>query len=230
MKIMNKLFCVVLLSGLLLAEESGMFFGFGFGGAFGASGYSKDGVGNTTKLKTNYGYDAELLFGYKQFFIQNIGLRYYLNTDYATGMKLKGVVDGEYGEGSVNFLNAGFNVDLLFNFIVSNAIDIGVYGGGQVGFNTISGRIARAIENQYNYIVNTFTNYKASVATIFFNTSINLGARVSFFKYNALEFFVKIPMLENKAFYHKDTTKDNSEVSLYLKQPYIAGVRYVFSF
>lgn len=247
---MKKLLYILCFFGIIFAEESGTFIGFGVGGGFNASNYFKYNDKVVDEIN-GHGFNAEFIVGYKQFFIQNIGLRYYLNIDYTPGVELKAGKDSKLlsaiNSSSLNdqlkkelinsirskadLFNAGFNVDLLFNFIVAENLDIGLYGGGQIGFNTISGKLARSIKDMYDNVVNTYSNYSVSSADINLHTSINFGVRVGFFKYNTVELFAKIPMLENELFRYKNTastTKDESSISF--KQPYIVGVRYVVSF
>lgn len=247
---MRKLLYIICFSGMILAEESGTFVGFGIGGGFSASNYFKHNDKVVDEIN-GHGFNAEFIFGYKQFFIQNIGLRYYLNIDYTPGVELKGGKDGQLisaiNSSSLNdqlkkeltnsvrskadLFNAGFNIDLLFNFIVAENLDVGLYGGGQIGFNTISGGLARSIKDMYQNVVNTHSNYDVSSADISFSTSINFGVRVGFFKYNTVELFAKIPMLENELFRYKNTVSSvKDEDSISFKQPYIVGVRYVVSF
>lgn len=247
---MKKFLFFICISSMLFSEESGTFFGLGIGGGFNSEGYIKQDGNITDKIKGD-GFNAEFIVGYKQFFIQNIGLRYYLNVDYTPGINFKSD-SGEQLKTSINnssisqqhkqelmdaiksnkadIFNAGLNVDLLFNFIVANNLDVGLYGGGQIGFNTLSGSLAKNVYDLYDDIVNNSTNYNAKVASIYFTASINFGLRVSFFKYNALEVFTKIPMFENELFHYKSTVGSSDEISIRLKQPYIVGIRYVFSF
>ena len=247
---MKKLLCIVFISSILFSEESGMFFGLGIGGGFNTSGYMKYNDIATDTIK-GHGFDAEFIFGYKQFFIQNVGLRYYLNIDYSPGIDLRSDSEAELRDiinssslsqeakqdlmdsikpHKVDIFNAGLNIDLLFNFVVSDNMDIGLYGGGQIGFNTLSGSLAKSVHDAYEEIINKSFNYRVKAATIDFSTSINFGLRASFFKNNAMELFAKIPMLENNLFHYESTVGNKDETSIYFKQPYIVGIRYVFSF
>lgn len=231
---MKKLLCIIFVSSMLFSEESGTFVGVGVGGAINASGYLKDGSQITNKFKGN-GVNVEAIVGYKQFFIENLGLRYYLNVDYTTGINFKGERDIVLTPNNViksnkaSMLDAGLNIDLLFNFIVTNNLDVGIYGGGQVGFNTISGDLAKLANDLYNKVTDRGGNYRVKAATLDFSASINFGIRTNFFKNHAIELFGKVPLRETNIFYYKDTIT-GGEDSIYMKQPYIVGLRYVFTF
>lgn len=71
---------LALSSSALVAEESGVFVGVGVG--YGGSQIKVD--GDKTNLK---GISYEIIAGYKQFFTQDFGLRYYANFAYADASK-----------------------------------------------------------------------------------------------------------------------------------------------
>lgn len=243
---MKKFLFAMLLFGFLSAEESGTFIGLGFAGGFNASGHVKQHKTVLGRMEGN-GFDAEFIFGYKQFFAQNIGLRYYLNVDYSPNVELKSdnpislTTAGNFPQDLKNSLsknlsshkadifNIGFNIDLLFNFIVSDNIDVGLYGGAQAGFNTWGGALINDLKRLFDVLTQPGGNFDVKVANIAFSSYVNLGVRTSFFKHNALEIFGKIPLIENNVFRNRNTV-NREESNIYLKQPYIVGLRYVFSF
>ena len=101
----NKFAVSVALAGILgassaLAETDGAFVGvqFGFGGANTKNGYCELGGGmsacqidSKSASALRYGF----LAGYKQFFTENFGLRYYGVVDYGADFKIDNALEGD---------------------------------------------------------------------------------------------------------------------------------------
>ena len=134
----NKFAVSVALAGILgassaLAETSGAFVGvqFGFGGANTKNELCIFDVCKTDSKSANalrYGF----LAGYKQFFTENFGLRYYGVVDYGVDFK----IDNAFYMGMViksspkiSALNLSANVDALYNFISNDSLEFGAFGG-----------------------------------------------------------------------------------------------------
>ena len=136
----NKFAVSVALAGILgassaLAETSGTFVGvqFGFGGANTKNEFCEFGVCNTDSKSASalrYGF----LAGYKRFFTENFGLRYYGVVDYGADFKIDSAFDMDMGEPipfspKISALNLSANVDALYNFISNDNLEFGVFGG-----------------------------------------------------------------------------------------------------
>ena len=139
----NKFAVSVALAGILgassaLAETDGAFVGvqFGFGGANTKNEVCELGGGMSvckTDSKSASALRYGFLAGYKQFFTENFGLRYYGVVDYGADFKIDNAF---YGDGMVikfspkiSALNLSANVDALYNFISNDSLEFGAFGG-----------------------------------------------------------------------------------------------------
>ncbi|WP_334083291.1 outer membrane beta-barrel protein [Helicobacter typhlonius] len=113
---------LVLTSSALMAEESGLFVGFGTG--YGQSEIKTD----STKQKLD-GVSFETIVGYKSFFTPAFGLRYYINFAYANAE-----VENDLKPKII--MNYGLNIDALYNVIANANANFGVFVGVGAGANT----------------------------------------------------------------------------------------------
>ena len=138
----NKFALSVALAGILgassaLAETDGAFVGvqLGFGGANTTNEFCSAGGGRSacqTDSKSASALRYGFLAGYKQFFTENFGLRYYGVVDYGADFK----IDNAFYMGEIiNFspkisaLNLSANVDALYNFVSNDSLEFGAFGG-----------------------------------------------------------------------------------------------------
>ncbi|TQR34647.1 hypothetical protein DMB92_01410 [Campylobacter sp. MIT 99-7217] len=106
-----------LFSGVAFAETDGIFAGVNF-----AYGTLK--IDDNSDDRNAYRYG--IVGGYKQFFTEEFGARYYVNID--TGTKY---TNGNTGPGGaqVTRFDIGVNADALYNFLKSGDMEYGVFAG-----------------------------------------------------------------------------------------------------
>ena len=125
------------------AEEGGGFVGIGvgYGNTKMITETTLDGVTDKTKLVANgtsYGFVA----GYKQFFNEYLGLRYYANLDIhhnLTKSETLNETTGNYENKRMDIMliNYRVNVDFLGNFVVTEIADFGGFVWFGIGANSI---------------------------------------------------------------------------------------------
>lgn len=185
---------LALAGSALVAEESGVFVGVGVG--YGGSQIKTDGE------KTNLnGISYEIIAGYKQFFTQDFGLRYYANFAQANTEKK------ENGEKiKANVMNYGVNVDALYNFI-SGDTSFGAFLGLGLGMNSWGGDLKDIEGGKTNG----------------FGVALNVGLRTEIAKHHGIELAARVPFIAT-------TILDKDGVKITANQTYNAGLRYIFSF
>ncbi|CAM3299281.1 outer membrane protein [Helicobacter labetoulli] len=214
--LVSSIAAMALTSSVVVAEESGVFVGLGLG--FGGSSVKTEesnGGASTKDTANGSGLNYGLVAGYKQFFTDSFGLRYYANIDYNSS-KIK--VDT--GKVALNAINYGVNVDALYNFVSSDGMDFGAFLGLGLGANTWSGKAVDGFKEQI----------KASgkkVSTTGFDLALNAGLRGVFAKQHGVEIFARVPFIATTMFDIKDGTVS---VKASASRNYNAGVRYTFSF
>ena len=213
-----------------------------------------------------------IMGGYKHFLSESFGLRFYGAFDYGTsehkitGAKLSYDERGKFDDGGgniqapndkakFNIWKLNLNVDALYNFIVRENLDFGVFAGLSVGYT--SGAKANAAYNEsvaeYNESLPT-ANY-AWLAYVYpyddelkinggFDFAINFGLRTNIAKHHGIELYSRFSFvkLKGKHTYEKLkngelqygfgnwTDYDSASTTIKVKQPYAVGLRYVFSF
>lgn len=163
---MRKVVLSLALAGILgttcaVAEESGAFAGI-------QAGYGA--VKNETKGDSPAGFRYGVVGGYKQFFSENFGLRYY------------GVVDNgdakKDGNKMNTTLNANANVDALYNFVSSGSLDFGAFAGLSVGYATHKLKKGDSVSG--------------------FDAGANLGLRANIAKAHEVELFGRVGFIQQK--------------------------------
>ena len=166
---MRKVVLSLALAGILgatcaVTEESGAFAGIQAG--YGAVA-SKIGEGDSGAAE---GFRYGVVGGYKQFFSENFGLRYY------------GVVDNgdakKDGNKMNTTLNANANVDALYNFVSSGSLDFGAFAGLSVGYATHKLKEGDSISG--------------------FDAGANLGLRANIAKAHGVELFGRVGFIQQK--------------------------------
>lgn len=219
---MKKLFvssavALALSSSVVVAEESGAFVGvgLGYGGAKTTIDIGGAGAGAMAQ-KSNLsgsGMRYELIAGYKQFFTESFGLRYYGsfiygdNTFKQDGANLKS-----------NLMTYTANVDALYNFVNSGDMDFGAFLGLGIGANTWSGKAVDTAKS---------LSEGQKLSTTGLDVALNVGLRGVFAKQHGVELAARVPFMATTLI--NKTVEDVSMKST-MKPNYNVGVRYTFSF
>ena len=240
----NKFAVSVALAGILgassaLAETSGAFVGvqFGLGGANAKSEYaiSIDGQSlgaDATKSASSFRYG--FLEGYKQFFTEKFGLRYYGVIDFGTQSEHKiGNASGVGGSFNltetikISTLNLNANVDALYNFEQNDSFDFGVFGGLSLGYTSYKAQsIAINGMNPMNYTY----SYK-DLSASGFDFGINFGLRANIAQKHGVELYSRFSLLKQKDDYKFALNEQTAILTKFeVRQPYAVGLRYSFSF
>lgn len=189
---------LALAGSALVVEESGVFVGVGVG--YGGSQVKSD------ESKTNLkGISYEIIAGYKQFFTQDFGLRYYANFAYADASKK---ASGDESKITGNVMDYGVNVDALYNFI-SGDTSFGAFLGLGLGANSWGGK--------------SFKDNKIDKTG--FNLALNVGLRTEIAKAHGIEIAARVPFIATTL---KKASVDEGKMTG--SHTYNIGVRYIFSF
>ncbi len=233
----NKFAVSVALAGILgassaLAETSGAFVGvqFGFGGAKITNEFCEFGVCNTDSKSASalrYGF----LAGYKRFFTENFGLRYYGVVDYGADSKIDNAVtfNGVMIKSSpkISALNLSANVDALYNFISNDSLEFGAFGGLSLAYASYKAKNALMDVTPGGSDKPAFKDFKLSG----FDMGVNVGVRAQIAQKHGVELYGRFAFMENK----KEETlfeAEGAKITQTFKaaQPYQVGLRYTFSF
>ncbi len=234
----NKFAVSVALAGILgassaLAETSGAFVGvqFGFGGAKTTNEFCIFGVCNTDSKSANalrYGF----LAGYKRFFTENFGLRYYGVVDYGADSKIDNTVT--FNDVPIKFspkisvLNLSANVDALYNFISNDSLEFGAFGGLSLAYASYEAKNALNLTPMIaGHDKPAFKDFQLSR----FDVGVNVGVRAQIAQKHGVELYGRFAFMENK----KEETlfeAEGAKITQTFKaaQPYQVGLRYTFSF
>ena len=244
----NKFAVSVALAGILgassaLAETDGVFAGvqFGFGGANAKSEYAAvytDGQpfgADATKSVSSFRYG--FLAGYKQFFTEKFGLRYYGVIDFGTQSEHKigpsyNAIGASLAEIWFNFtetikistLNLNANVDALYNFKQNDSFEFGVFGGLSLGYTSYK---AQSVAINGTNATNLTYSYK-DLSASGFDFGINFGLRSNIAQKHGVELYSRFSLLKQKDDYLDEQTEILTKFEV--RQPYQVGLRYTFSF
>ena len=206
----NKVALSVALAGILgassaLAETDGAFVGvqFGFGGANTKNEYCESGGGMSackTDSKSASALRYGFLAGYKQFFTENFGLRYYGVVDYGADFK----IDNAFYMGKmVNFspkisaLNLSANIDALYNFISNDSLEFGAFGGLSLAYASYKAKNALMDVTPMTTGGSdepAFKDFKLSG----FDMGVNVGVRAQIAQKHGVELYGRFAFMENK--------------------------------
>ena len=239
----NKFAVSVALAGILgassaLAETDGAFVGvqLGFGGANTTNEFCSAGGGRSacqTDSKSASALRYGFLAGYKQFFTENFGLRYYGVVDYGADFK----IDNAFYMGEIiNFspkisaLNLSANVDALYNFVSNDSLEFGAFGGLSLAYASYKAK--NALMDVTPMMTGgsdkpAFKDFKLSG----FDMGVNVGVRAQIAQKHGVELYGRFAFMENK----KEETlfeAEGAKITQTFKaaQPYQVGLRYTFSF
>ncbi len=236
----NKFAVSVALAGILgassaLAETDGAFVGvqFGFGGANTKNEPCESGVCKTDSKSASalrYGF----LAGYKQFFTENFGLRYYGVVDYGADFKIDNAIEG--GGRTISFspkisaLNLSANVDALYNFISNDSLEFGAFGGLSLAYASYKAK--NALMDITPMMTGgsdkpAFKDFKFSG----FDVGVNVGVRAQIAQKHGVELYGRFAFMENKKEETLFEEEDEKMTQTFkAQQPYQVGLRYTFSF
>ena len=238
---MKKVALSIALAGILgassaLAETDGAFVGvqFGFGGANTKNELCELGGGMSvckTDSKSASALRYGFLAGYKQFFTENFGLRYYGVVDYGADFKIDNALEGVGGEmikfsPKISALNLSANVDALYNFISNDSLEFGAFGGLSLAYASYKAKNA-LIDTTPSSSEPAFKDFKLSG----FDMGVNVGVRAQIVQKHGVELYGRFAFMENK----KEETPFEEEggkmtQTFKASQPYQVGLRYTFSF
>lgn len=238
----NKFAVSVALAGILgassaLAETDGAFVGvqLGFGGANTKNEFCMS--GGTSDYQTDSKFASALrygfLAGYKQFFTENFGLRYYGVVDYgAADFKIDNAI--EMGGKTIKFspkisaLSLSANVDALYNFISNDSLEFGAFGGLSLAYASYEAK--NALWDLTPILAGgepAFKDFKLSG----FDMGVNVGVRAQIAQKHGVELYGRFAFMEKTK---EETLFEEADAkttqTFKASQPYQVGLRYTFSF
>ena len=240
----NKFAVSVALAGILgassaLAETDGAFLGvqFGFGGANTTNEFCSSGGGRSacqTDSKSANALRYGFLAGYKQFFTENFGLRYYGVVDYGADFKIDNAFEGGgmviKSSPKISALNLSANVDALYNFISNDSLEFGAFGGLSLAYASYKAKNALMDVTPMMTMVDSkpaFKDFKLSG----FDMGVNVGVRAQIAQKHGVELYGRFAFMEKtkeETLYEEALGKATQTFKA--AQPYQVGLRYTFSF
>lgn len=208
-------------ANVALAEESGGFVGIGVGYGDAKIIFTESEINETYKTNANgasYGFVA----GYKQFFNEYLGLRYYANVDLTHATFNNVNIFETRNKFNTILVNYGVNVDFLGNFVVTEIADFGGFIGLGIGGNTWSGKDIKDLKNEL-----VDGGDKVEFKDTSFDVALNVGLRTNISKYHGLEVAVRVPFLNTRLL---NVSYAGGSVKYELGQNVRVLARYTFSF
>jgi hypothetical protein len=234
----NKFALSLAVAGLLaastaLAETDGAFVGvqLGYGGLKAKNEVSatedigQDALGGSKSMGAfRYG----IMGGYKQFFTDNFGLRYYGVLDFGTDYKYDLDMEDETGAVSkqsmkISTWNINANVDALFNFVQNDSLDFGAFLGLSLGYASHTAKNAKLVDDGASGVT-----FGGDLKAGGFDLGINLGLKAQVAKNHGIELYSRFGVLQQKE--EQSLYSGNVKVTNKFQQPYAVGLRYNFSF
>ncbi len=220
-------------ANIAFAEESGGFVGIGVG--YGDAKMLQETTNENTNATDKYKVSANgasygFVAGYKQFFNEYLGLRYYANLDIyhninSSDFYLIGETVGvPVKNAEITTINYGVNVDFLGNFVSTEIADFGGFVGFGIGGTTLAGKFISDFKSFY-------TTEGIKFNDTAFNIWLNVGLRTNIATHHGIELVARVPFLPVKMV---DYSYDNAGTTIKLKQTfrqtYNILARYTFSF
>lgn len=244
---MRKLVSIAVAAVLLsatsaFAEESGVFLGaeIGYGGekhetktaGIIAQAFA-NGATSATLKHDGGGVKYGVVVGYKQFFTQYFGLRYYANVSIMHGNLKNDDYIGTIWKTRLNgnLINYGANVDFLANFVANETLDFGAFIGLGIGGNTWSSKDLDDFEDREVATVAQAVGQIWKLSKTSFDLSLNVGLRTNIATHHGIELVAKVPFLETKLLDKSVSVNGNSgSVKSTLTHTFSVTARYIFSF
>lgn len=205
--------------------------------------YEKDATPQyTQKSKNIFGVSYGLVIGYKQFFNEYIGARYYARFGANHGA-LK-----QDGFSQIDLIDYSANVDFLANVYANETLSFGLFVGLGIGGNTLVGKYVSDTKRNLRDIVANDTNLSSrginiKTHTTHFDFAINAGLRLNVGANHGVELAARVPLLPKSVYNYafatigkvsndNETLETKYSISLYneVKPNHSVMVRYVFSF
>lgn len=208
--------------------------------------YEKDATTQyAQKSKNIFGVSYGIVIGYKQFFNEYIGARYYARFGANHGAFKKD------GFSQIDLLDYSANVDFLANVYANETLSFGLFVGLGIGGNTLVGKYVRDTKRKLRDIVANDAQLSSrginiKTHTTHFDFAINAGFRLNVGANHGVELAARVPLLPKSVYNYALTTigkvnPDNADdntletkysTSLYneVKPNHSVMVRYVFSF
>lgn len=205
--------------------------------------YEKDATTQyTQKSKNIFAVSYGLVIGYKQFFNEYIGARYYARF---------GANHGAFkqdGFSQIDLLDYSANVDFLANVYANETLSFGLFVGLGIGGNTLVGKYVRDTKRKLRDIVANDAQLSSrginiKTHTTHFDFAINAGFRLNVGANHGVELAARVPLLPKSVYNYaltlvgaKSNTDNTLEVkystNLYgeIKLNHSIMLRYVFSF
>ena len=204
--------------------------------------YDKNATPNYTESLRNkniFGVSYGLIIGYKQFFNEYIGARYYARF----GANHGALKQDSFSQ--MDLIDYSANVDFLANVYANEMLSFGLFVGLGIGGNTIVGKYVSDTKRKLRDIVANDTNLSQrginiKTHTTHFDFAINAGFRLNVGANHGVELAARVPLLPKSVYNYAialvDTTNNQAEIayskSLYneVKPNHSIMIRYVFSF
>lgn len=196
----------------------------------------------TQKSKNVFGVSYGIVIGYKQFFNEYIGARYYARFGANHGAFKKD------GFSQIDLLDYSANVDFLANVYANETLSFGLFVGLGIGGNTLVGKYVRDAKRNLRDIVAKDAQLSSrginiKTHTTHFDFAINAGFRLNVGANHGVELAARVPLLPKSVYNYALTTigdvsqSDKTQevkysTSLYneVKPNHSVMIRYVFSF
>lgn len=197
-------------ANITFAEDSSAFIGVGIGGGGTAFGIDKV---KQSRSGLSYGF----VIGYKKFFNEYLGLRFYANLDLHHNMSK---LSGEDKTLKAIFVNFGVNMDFLANFISNESLEFGAFAGTRIGATKITGKDIEDSKNSAEKLGVKFIDTALDVA-------LNVGLRTNIATNHGIEIALQVPFLP------VELMSENAGTTTYkvtFGQEYSILARYTFHF
>lgn len=195
-------------ANITFAEDSSAFIGVGIGGGGTAFGVEKI---KQSRSGLSYGF----VIGYKKFFNEYLGLRFYANLDLHHNMSK---LNGEGKALKAIFVNFGVNMDFLANFISNESLEFGAFAGTRIGATKITGKDIEDSKNSAEKLGVKFIDTALDVA-------LNVGLRTNIATNHGIEIALQVPFLPVELMSETTTT-----YKVTFGQEYSILARYTFHF
>lgn len=214
----------------MVAETDGFFVGgqVGFGDL-------KSNIDVTTPFNTTRNSETlrasryGIVAGYKQFFTDNFGLRYYGVFDFGDDYRgeMKTGLTGSFSQQTykVKTMSVNANVDMLYNFISIAKSEFGAFLG--IGLGYVNHTFKKAKMQVARVAVSGFEDFKMGG----FDLGINFGLRTNIAQNHGIELYSRFGVLQQKKEIKESELDGSTYTNTYkAQQPYQVGLRYIFSF
>lgn len=198
-------------TNIAFAENSGGFIGLGIGGGAIKAGAKINDVDSKSEIWAMQNtLDWGAMAGYKHFFTQKFGARFYANVIIAHASMIGMQYNGTNATLSTFLLNYTANADLLYDFYNNSNIEAGAFIGLGLGGSSYYVVGAGVFGAQHG-----------------FDIGINFGLRTQFSHNHGIELFARVPFLP----FAKAPSRDiDIDVEASVGQAFSLMMRYVYTY